>query len=420
MTETADSSAAPGQRLFDEIQPATIRTLSTAQILSGIGVAGTIPAGSLLVTSISKSETLAGVAQTFSVTGAAIMALALANLTRRGGRRWALSTGYLLGALGAITAVIGGTQKILPLIFMGTFLIGASSAAGYQARYAAIDLATEHTRASSLSKVVWASTIGSVAGPNLLAPIGNVAQSFNLPRLTGPFMLAALCLTLGASVIWFNLKPDPYLTSLAGTGEVGSIKPAKIPFRETLAHITSNSNSLLGLLAIAIGHITMVSIMVMTPVHMKHVDVALNVIGLVISVHIAGMYAFSPLVGKLSDRIGRPKVIVLAGLILLTSAAIAGLSPANNSTQLGIGLFLLGLGWSGTLVAGSTLLSETVSDHYRASAQGVSDLVMNGSAALGGALAGVILATLSYAWLCAVAFIPVTLMVFFAASRKTN
>lgn len=417
MTTSADLSDS-SNRLPESLQPKTLRTLSTAQILSGIGIAGTIPAGSLLVASLTKSETLAGVAQTFSVLGAAVMALALANLTRRGGRRWALSTGYLLGALGATTAVIGGSQKMLPLIFMGTFLIGASSAAGYQARYAAIDLATEHTRASSLSIVVWASTIGSVAGPNLLAPVGDVAETFNLPRLTGPFMLAAICLAFGASFIWFNLKPDPYLTSLAGSGEVGSVKPVKIPFRETLGHITSNSNSLLGLLAIAIGHVTMVSIMVMTPVHMKHVDVALNVIGLVISVHIAGMYAFSPLVGKLADRIGRPKLIVVAGFVLLTSAAIAGSSPANNSTQLGIGLFLLGLGWSGTLVAGSTLLSETVSDHYRAAAQGVSDLVMNGAGAIGGAFAGVILATLSYGWLCAFAFIPVGAMTVFAFSRR--
>jgi MFS family permease len=161
----------------------------------------------------------------------------------------------------------------------------------------------------------------------------------------------------------------------------------------------------------------MVSIMVMTPVHMKHVDVSLRVIGLVISVHVAGMYAFSPLVGKLSDAIGRPRVILIAGVVLLASAVIAGTAAANDSTQLGIGLFLLGLGWSGTLVAGSTLLSETVSDHYRSAAQGVSDLVMNLSGAIGGAIAGVIIATLSYGWLCGLSMLPVSAMTIFAVSK---
>jgi MFS family permease len=137
----------------------------------------------------------------------------------------------------------------------------------------------------------------------------------------------------------------------------------------------------------------------------------------VISVHVAGMYAFSPLVGKLSDAIGRPRVILIAGVVLLASAVIAGTAAANDSTQLGIGLFLLGLGWSGTLVAGSTLLSETVSDHYRSAAQGVSDLVMNLSGAIGGAIAGVIIATLSYGWLCGLSMLPVSAMTIFAVSK---
>lgn len=405
------------ETVSSQLQSRTLKTLALAQILSGVGVAGTVAAGSLLVTSITDSETLAGVAQTFSVFGAAVMALGLAGLTRRGGRRLALSTGYAVGSVGAVTAVVAGTSAIVPLIFLGTFMIGASSAAGYQARYAAIDLADDQNRASSLSFVVWASTIGSVLGPNLLDPIGSVAQTFGLPKLTGPFMLAALCLLAGASIIWFLLKPDPYLTSLAGTKDAPSKSAVKIPVRETLAHITSNSNSRLGLMAIAIGHIAMVSIMVMTPVHMKHVDVSLKIIGLVISVHIAGMYAFSPLVGKLCDKIGRQRVLVIAGLVLLSSSVIAGMAEANNSTALGIGLFLLGLGWSGTLIAGSTLLSETVSDHYRASAQGVSDLVMNLSGAIGGATAGVVIATLSYGWLCAIAAVPVAAMTIFAVTR---
>jgi MFS family permease len=392
------------------LQARTIRTLAIAQILSGIGVAGTVAAGSLLVTSITNSETLAGVAQTFSVFGAAVMALALANLTRRGGRRLALSAGYAIGALGAATTVIAGSNALVPLVFLGTFMIGASSAAGYQARYAAIDLADDQNRASSLSFVVWASTIGSVLGPNLLEPLGGVSKSLGLPELTGPFLLAAITLAAGSSLIWLRLRPDPYLTSLSGTEELTARAMTRIPIRETLGHIKSNSRSLIGISAIAIGHVAMVSIMVMTPVHMKHVDVSLRIIGLVISVHIAGMYAFSPLIGKLSDRMGRINVIGLAGLVLLSSALIAGLAPANNSAQLGIGLFLLGLGWSGTLIAGSTLLSETVSDHYRASAQGVSDLVMNLSGAFGGAIAGVIIATLSYGWLCAIAAIPVALL----------
>ena len=168
------------------------------------------------------------------------------------------------------------------------------------------------------------------------------------------------------------------------------------------------------------GHLIMVAVMVMTPVHMAHVDVSLNIIGFVISVHIAGMYALSPVVGYLTDRLGRQQVILIGSLILIASAVISGLSPANNEIQLGIGLFLLGLGWSCTLIAGSTLLSESVSDHYRAPAQGTSDLVMNLSAAIGGALAGVIIAVLSYGWLCALSAIPIVYVAILATKQMAK
>jgi MFS family permease len=301
-------------------------------------------------------------------------------------------------------------------MLLGTFLVGAAAASGYQARYAAVDLASSSTRAKSLSLVVWASTIGSVVGPNLMGPFGNVATFFGLPKLTGPYILSAVMLGLGSAIIWTRLKPDPYLTSVAGHSEESSSK-TKVPTKEVFNHIVSRPNALLGLLAISMGHLIMVAVMVMTPVHMAHVDVSLNIIGFVISVHIAGMYALSPVVGYLTDRLGRPQVILIGSLILIASAVISGLSPANNEIQLGIGLFLLGLGWSCTLIAGSTLLSESVSDHYRAPAQGTSDLVMNLSAAIGGALAGVIIAVLSYGWLCALSAIPIAYVALIATKQ---
>ena len=409
----------PGSENAHPAQKHTLQILASAQTLSGLGYASTVAAGSLLVARITESVALAGLAQTFGVLGAAAMALPLANLTRRGGRRLALSSGYLIGAIGALFAVAGGASRILPIMLLGTFLVGAAAAAGYQARYAAVDLATKANRAKSLSLVVWASTIGSVIGPNLMGPFGNVATFFGLPKLTGPYLLSALMLGLGAFIIWFRLKPDPFLTSIAGQSEESSSKN-KVPTKEVLKHITANSNALLGLLAISMGHLIMVAVMVMTPVHMAHVDVSLNIIGLVISVHIAGMYALSPIVGYLTYRWGRAQVILIGSLILISSAVISGFAPADNEIQLGIGLFLLGLGWSCTLIAGSTLLSESVSDRYRAPAQGTSDLVMNLSAAIGGALAGIIIATLSYGWLCALSAIPITYVALLATKQITK
>ena len=397
------------------IQKKSLRVLSGAQTLSGLGVTGTFAAGSLLVVQITGSEALAGFVQTSTVVGAALLALPLAKWTALGGRRRALSTGYLVGALGATFALIGGINNLFFMILLGAAMIGGASAAGYQARFGAIDLATDENRARDLSLVVWASTVGSVLGPNLMEPAGAVAETLGFPRLVGPYLVAVITLTLAATLILIFLKPDPYL--LARTEADIDVMQKAVKTRAAFKIVRTEPKALLGLTSVVIGHIAMVTIMVMTPVHMGHVDVELRLIGLVISVHVLGMFAFSPLIGKLTDQIGREKTIILGALILLLAALISGLAYADAVFQLGVGLFLLGLGWSMTMIAGSTLLAESVPLEGKAASQGLSDLLMNSGGALGGAIAGLIIAFLSYGWLCALVTLPVTYLLIKAVGR---
>ena len=382
--------------------------LASAQVLSGVGTSGTVAAGSLLVSSISHSTTLAGLAQTFSVLGAALMALPLARLTQRGGRRLALTSGYIVGSAGAMLAITGGALRLLPVVFIGALLMGAASASSYQARFAAIDLATPSTRARNLSVVVWASTIGAVTGPNLLTPAGSLAHALGLPRLVGPYLLAATTLLLSVVVVRLFLRPDPYLEANRNI-ETGAVRQ-HLPMRTVLGLLRTTPRALLGVSAVALGHLVMVGVMVMTPVHMKQNDMTLTIIGVVISIHILGMFAFSPVVGWLSDRWGRIRVIQLGVVALAAAAITAGMATGMAEVQLGCGLFLLGVGWSCTLIAGSTLLSESVGDEARSSTQGTSDLMMNLMGAAGGALAGVIIGLLNYQWLCGLALVPVALL----------
>ena len=386
-----------------QLQQKVIRTLATAQVLNGLGVAGTVAAGSLLVSSVSNSETLAGLAQTSSVLGAAALALPLARLTQIGGRRLALSMGLILGVIGSLLVISGGLNENLYLILLGTFLVGAASASGYQARFAAIDLATSQQSSQQLSFVVWGSTIGAVAGPNLMQPSGDFARKLGFPELVGPYFISAITLTLAAAVILIFLRPDPYLTA----NKLSPEKQKQITNKLALKHILGNKLARFAIAAITVGHVAMVSVMVMTPIHMAHVDVTLRIIGIVISIHVLGMYAFSPVVGLVSDRIGGVATIKIGLVTLLISSVIAGTSPAGDAIRLGVGLFLLGLGWSCTLIAGSTLLSQSVELNFKSASQGASDLVMNLAGAGGGAVAGVIIATLSYGWLCLIASIPV-------------
>ncbi len=392
------------------IQRRTVGVLAGSQVLGGIAVAGSVAAGSLIAASVSGSEGVAGLAQTFGVLGAAIFALPLARIALSRGRRASLALGYGLGAAGALVVIAGALWSSIYVVLLGCLFVGVASASGYQARYAAVDLAADDKRGRQLSYVVWAATIGAVLGPNLLEPSGMLGSALGFPELAGPYIVTAVTLAAAVAILVIFLRPDPYLLAAklrAAVDKTAQKEFAKPRLRDGIGHLKTNPGALLGMITIAIGHVAMVMVMVMTPIYMAHVDVTLTLIGLVISVHVAGMYALSPVVGWGVDKFGRMRVVYTGIAILLASCVVAGLSPADNVVMLGIGLFLLGLGWSCTLISGSTLLVDDVGPVERPSVQGLSDLVMNCAGAIGGAIAGVIVAFSSYAILCAVAAIPV-------------
>ena len=404
---SAAGLGAPAGIAPEAVQRRTLGVLASTQILGGVAVAGSVAAGGLIAVGVSGSEAFGGLAQTFGVLGAAVFALPLARIALTRGRRVALSTGYLLGALGSLLVVIAAVTRTLPLVLLGCLLVGVATATGFQARYAATDLAAPAHRGRALSYVVWATTVGSVLGPNLLELSGNLGLSLGLPQLAGPYIVSVVVLLVAVAVMLAGLRPDPYLLSRDLREAASDDVPSRPRLRDGLAHLRLRPLAMLGVATIAIGHVAMVMVMVMTPIHMRHVDVRLQLIGLVISVHVAGMYALSPVVGWLVDRVGRLTVIVLGCAILLLSCAIAAVAAADDVLVLGIGLFLLGVGWSCTLIAGSTLVTDAVGEAERPAVQGLSDLVMNGAGAVGGAIAGLVVYLGSYALLCAVAALPV-------------
>jgi MFS family permease len=134
------------------------------------------------------------------------------------------------------------------------------------------------------------------------------------------------------------------------------------------------------------------------------------------------MFAFAPVFGWLTDRLGRRPVIFAGIALLLTACALAG-SAGHHPARLAGGLMVLGLGWSATMVAGSTLLSESVSGELRASAQGLSDLMMGLAGASAGAISGVIVEAWGYptlALLAALATAPLIVLVSYATDRSDD
>jgi MFS family permease len=395
---------------LDFLQKKTIRVLTAGQVLSGFGLGSTLSIGSLLAAELSGTPAWAGSAATFSTLGAATWAIPLARLAYARGRRVSLATGAAIAITGATLVITSAAIHFFPLLLVALFLLGAGSAVGLQARFAAVDLPSNRSTGRDLSVVVWATTFGAVIGPNLFGPGEIVGRALGLPTMTGPFVFTILAQMGASTVFWFGLRPDPLLVAK----QLNAAKTkGKTSFASAFSTLRKYPLAAFAITTIALSHMVMVSVMSMTPIHMKGMGFDLVVVGFTISLHIAGMYAFSPIFGWLSDKLGRVKTVILGQLIFVAALGIAGFGQ-DDRTLVTIGLFLLGLGWSASTVGGAALLTSTLPVEEKTNVQGLSDSLMNLSGAFGGAIAGSILAAFMFLGLNLEALIPVFVIVIFA------
>lgn len=404
------------------------RVLVSTQVLGGLGVGAGVAVTTLLAFELSGTAALAGLAASSSAFGAGLTSAAIGALARHG-RRPGLVGGYLLGTVGATTAILAAVVGSFPLMVAATFAFGASNASNLQARYAVADLAPVERRARDLSTVVWATTVGAVLGPNLTGPGARIAELAGLPELAGPYLLSASGFLAAALVMAIGLRPDPLLLArrLSGSGSVerpsavvalpiGSTagQPRRAGIVGALGSVRSSRSASAAAVTIAAAHAVMVGVMVMTPVHMGGNGASVQLIGLTISLHIAGMYALSPVFGRLTDRLGAHRVLG-AGLVqLVVAVALAATGEPHGGAAFMLGLVLLGSGWSACLIASSALLTGALAVDERAPAQGFVDLMMNVAGGLAGAVSGLIMTLLGFPALALVTIVlllvPATLV----------
>ena len=389
-------------------QQKTVRVLALGQALGGFGLGATLSVGALLAVELSGTPAWSGAAATLATLGAAFWAIPLANLAYQRGRRVALASGAGLAILGAAAMILAATIRSFPVELIALFLLGAASAVQLQARFAATDIPTGLPKGRDLSMVVWATTVGAVIGPNLIAPGEALGRYLGMAELAGPFVFTIIAQLSSTLVFWFFLKPDPLLIARELAGLPPKRKNPRVS--EALSIVRAFPLAGYAVSTIALSHLVMVAVMAMTPAHLHGGGHDLAAVGFTISLHIAGMYAFAPVFGVLTDRVGAKPTIMLGQALLIAALATAGLGQFSFAAVV-VGLFLLGLGWSAATVAASALLTEVLPIAEKTKVQGFSDTLMNLSGAFGGAIAGTIMTLYTFGGLNAVALVPVVAIV---------
>ncbi len=398
-------TASVGETERLRVQRRTMRVVVAGQVLGGAGLAAGVTVGALLAQQMLGSDGLAGLPVALFTLGSALAAYVVGRTSQRLGRRVGLAAGFLAGGAGAAGIVVAAALDSVVLLLPALLVYGAGTATNLQARYAGTDLASPAERGRAISTALVATTVGAVAGPNLVGPLGRLAVGLGLPALAGPFLLAAVAYSAAGVVLLALLRPDPLLlarrldTAPAPTAAGAPVSPGTRPGTRPGIRPDTRPGAHVGATVMVLTQVTMVAIMTMTPVHMREHGHDLADVGLVISLHIAAMYLPSPLTGRLVDRWGRTPVAVLAGAVLLASGVTAALAPGDSLVLTTLALVLLGLGWNLGLIAGTALVVDATEPATRPRVQGSIDVLVALAGATGGVLSGLVVGASSFATL---------------------
>ena len=399
---------------LERLRRRTVATLVAGVALGSTGHIAAVTVATIVATHISGgAKAWSGAPTATVVLGAAAGAIGLSWVMVRRGRRFGLTAGYVVSVLGAILATAAVVMLSLPLLLIGTVLIGFGNASNQLSRYAAADLAPPDRRASAIGLVVWGATIGAVAGPNLVAPAGKVALALGLPELSGPYLVPIVFVGAAALLSFLLLRPDPY--QLADASSRHDMEGGDRSVAVSLASVIARPSVPVAIVALVTGQVVMVLIMTMTPLHMADHGHDLAAVGLVINGHTFGMFGLSPISGRLTDRYGSVPVI-LAGLgVVALASLLAAAAPPEGGVILFVALFLLGYGWNLGYVAGSALLTHGLSLAERTRVQGLTDGLIWSSAAVASIGSGVVLAYAGFAILglmgAALVVVPMLLVI---------
>jgi MFS family permease len=380
---------------LDALRRRTVGVLFAGVALGSTGHIAAVTVTSIVALELGRDRSLAGVPAAAVVLGAAIGATILGWVMGRWGRRPGLAAGYMVGVAGAVVAIAGIVAQSFPMLLLGCLAIGFGNSSNLLSRYAAADMYPANRRASAIGIVVWAATVGAVIGPNLVGVSGDIALSIGLPRLSGPYLVPMVLVSIAALFSILLLRPDP--RDLAeGTGQPTAGQPA---VAARIGEVLRRPAVILGVLALIGGQFVMVLIMTMTPLHMTDHGHDLSAVGVVISAHVFGMYALAPISGRLTDHFGALPVIFAGLAMVLASALLSAVAPPADQWILFVALFLLGWGWNLGFVAGSSMLTGAVSKVERARIQGVSDALIWSTSAIASIGSGLVVGAWGFATL---------------------
>jgi MFS family permease len=371
----------------------------TGALFVGNALASTAFIAAVTVASIAARELTgstqwAGLPSALSTLGSAVGASALSVLSQKAGRRNAFCLGLAVSAVGGAVAVGSLWTASYGALIAAMLLLGFGRSVSQLSRFAAGDLWADDQRASAIGFVVWAGTVGALAGPLLIIPAGRAGVTWLGAELAGPFAVGGIAFALSAVWLFATLRPEPMTLAVvddpapAVTGGDGARRPLRDLMRQPTVWLS--------FLVLMVSQFVMILVMTMTPVHIRGHHHGLSLVGGVMMAHTLGMFAVSPLTGYLVDRLGPRRVIAAGSVLLAISALLSSAAGEAQAAPLTLSLLLLGVGWNFCFVAASAALQERLALRDRLRLQGLADSMTWASGGLAALASGFVMSAWSF------------------------
>ena len=338
-----------------------VLVLVAAQAVLGSQVTMVFVVGGLAGNMLAPIRCLATLPISMIVFGAMFTAPFLSGYMQRHGRRKGFLLGALGGTLGSGLAALGLSVASFPLFLAGSFLTGSYMAAQGFYRFAATDTASEGFKPKAISWVLAGGLISALTGPQLVKVTNDL---FAVPFL-GTY-LAAMAISLVGSALFFLLDlPAPRREEVRAAGPGPS-------WLELLSRPVIRVAVICAMVSYALMNLVMTS----APLAIVGCGFTTNHAADGLSMHVLAMYVPSFFTGHLIARFGaRP--IVMAGLVILASAGLVGMSGVELA-DFYVTLVLLGLGWNFGFIGATAMLTSAYAASERGRVQGMNDAIVMG------------------------------------------
>ena len=334
------------------------------------------------------------------IVGTAVGSLFASKIMKMKGRKFGFSLASIINSFFSLICAYAVLINSFNLFCIGNLAIGLSVAFAQQYRFAATESVETSNIPKAISLILLLGIVASLLGANIVS----VTKDFYITTYVGSYIAMSLLTIIPFFFFLFYQNED-------------KVDQKEIKSQKTIFQLLSNKNIQLSILSAGVGYTTMSTLMTATPISMKMMHgFSLFSTGIVLQLHVIGMFLPSLITGDLINKFGHKKMIYAGIIIMLSTIATHFVFETYYGYM--IGLILLGVGWNFLFVSGTSLLVVSYNKEDKFLAQGLNDFVVFSSQSIGALSAGILLFSTSWKTLNLICLPLLILLLLFSLLNK--